>query len=189
MIIEDLIIDDAEELKSALKLMKDTVKNTGYVSVAHYYSIMDRPELAGVKDTFYGWGNLDEVEVKSVGFRCGGYILSLPEPETISVIVARLFNKVLSNGIFGYNEVTNHTDGLEEPDMISHPPHYQSKSGLEVIDVIEAFTADLMGIEATDTGNIIKYACRWKDKNGVEDLKKAVWYANHLIEHLERKGE
>lgn len=46
--------------------------------------------------------------------------------------------------------------------MVSHPDHYQSKTGLEVINVIEAFTEDLSGIEATDTGNIIKYACRWK---------------------------
>ena len=72
-----------------------------------------------------------------------------------------------------------------EPDMVSHPPHYQSASGLEVIDVIDAFTADLTGIEATDTGNILKYACRWKKKNGVEDLKKIVWYAQHLINKLE----
>ena len=48
--------------------------------------------------------------------------------------------------------------------MVSHPSHYQSETGLEVIDVIEAFTFDLKGIEATDTGNIIKYACRWKKK-------------------------
>lgn len=27
--------------------------------------------------------------------------------------------------------------------MVSHPSHYQSESGLEVIDVIEAFTAGL----------------------------------------------
>ena len=45
--------------------------------------------------------------------------------------------------------------------MVSHPEHYQSANGLEVIDVIEAFTDGLMGVEATDTGNIIKYACRW----------------------------
>lgn len=56
--------------------------------------------------------------------------------------------------------------------MVSHPSHYQSETGLEVIDVIEAFTFDLKGIEATDTGNIIKYACRWKNKNGIQDLKK-----------------
>ena len=44
--------------------------------------------------------------------------------------------------------------------MVSHPSHYQSESGLEVIDVIEAFTSDLKGIEATDTGNVLKYMCR-----------------------------
>lgn len=47
-------------------------------------------------------------------------------------------------------------------DMVNHPEHYISNSGIEVIDVIEAFTSDLKGIEATDTGNIIKYICRWK---------------------------
>ena len=72
-------------------------------------------------------------------------------------------------------------------DMVSHPPHYQSETGLEVIDVIEAFTADLKGIEATDTGNVIKYICRWNSKNGVEDLEKAQWYLNHLINHIKNK--
>lgn len=71
-------------------------------------------------------------------------------------------------------------------DMVNHPKHYKAKNGMEAIDVIEAFTEGLNGIEATDTGNIIKYALRWKEKNGVEDLKKIVWYANHLINHLEK---
>ncbi len=31
-------------------------------------------------------------------------------------------------------------------------------------------------------GNIIKYICRWRDKNGVEDLMKAEHYINLLIE-------
>lgn len=69
--------------------------------------------------------------------------------------------------------------------MVSHPEHYASETGLEVIDVIEAFTFDLSGIEATDTGNVIKYICRWKKKNGLQDLKKAMWYLQHLIEHVE----
>lgn len=70
--------------------------------------------------------------------------------------------------------------------MVSHPDHYQSETGMEVIDVIEAFTFDLKGIEATDTGNVIKYICRWKKKNGLQDLKKAMWYLNHLIEHVDK---
>ena len=71
--------------------------------------------------------------------------------------------------------------------MVSHPSHYQSKYGLEVIDVVEAFTSDLKGIEATDTGNIIKYACRWNKKNGIQDLEKILWYTTHLINHLKAK--
>lgn len=73
-------------------------------------------------------------------------------------------------------------------DMVNHPEHYQSGK-IETIDVIEEFTKDLKGIEASDTANIIKYACRWKRKNGAEDLRKLVWYANHLINHIETKGE
>ena len=70
--------------------------------------------------------------------------------------------------------------------MVSHPSHYQSKAGLEVINVIEAFTDGLNGIEATDTGNILKYVCRWKHKNGLQDLEKAQWYLTHLIDHVEK---
>lgn len=73
--------------------------------------------------------------------------------------------------------------------MVSHPSHYQSETGLEVIDVIEAFTFDLKGIEATDTGNVLKYMCRWKQKNGLQDLKKARWYLDHLIEHVQKLKE
>lgn len=73
--------------------------------------------------------------------------------------------------------------------MVSHPDHYKSDAGLEVIDVIEAFTSELKGIEAADTANIIKYICRWKKKNGIQDLKKAMWYLQHLIDKVEVLGD
>lgn len=68
--------------------------------------------------------------------------------------------------------------------MVSHPNHYQSKSGLEVIDVISAFTEDLSGMEAIATGHAIRYILRWKLKNGVQDLEKAMWYIQYLIDHV-----
>lgn len=68
--------------------------------------------------------------------------------------------------------------------MVSHPDHYISKTGLETIDVIEAFTYDLKGAEATHTGNILKYICRWKNKNGIQDLEKAKWYLDRLINYV-----
>ena len=71
--------------------------------------------------------------------------------------------------------------------MVSHPEHYQSENGFEVIDVIEAFTKDLKGIEAVDTGKIIKYACRWHKKNGIQDLEKILWCTSHLIKKLKEK--
>lgn len=74
---------------------------------------------------------------------------------------------------------------LSSKDNINHPNHYKTKSGLEAIDVIKAFTEDLKGVEAVDTANIIKYICRWKKKNGLEDLKKAQWYLNDLIKTVE----
>ena len=76
-----------------------------------------------------------------------------------------------------------------EDKMVSHPEHYMSKTGMEVIDVIEAFTDELKGVEATDTGNIIKYACRWKKKNGIQDLEQIVRYPQHLIDHLKNIEE
>ena len=72
-------------------------------------------------------------------------------------------------------------------DNVNHPQHYQSKNGLEVIDVIDAFTDGLTGMEAVCTGNALKYICRWKNKNGIEDIKKAIWYLNKLIEVKENE--
>ena len=72
-------------------------------------------------------------------------------------------------------------------DMVNHPPHYISESGLETIDVIKAFTTDLEGIEAVCTANVLKYICRWKHKNGIQDVEKAIWYAQYLVDYLKEK--
>ena len=72
-----------------------------------------------------------------------------------------------------------------ENEHVNHPDHYQTETGLEVIDIIEAVTFDLTGVEAFDIGNAIKYISRFTKKNGVEDLKKAAWYINHAIKHIE----
>jgi hypothetical protein len=86
-------------------------------------------------------------------------------------------------------ELSSITNKVEPADNVNHPQHYQSKSGLETIDVIEAFTEDLVGGEATNTGNVLKYMCRWKSKNGLEDLKKARWYLDRLIGIVEKRDE
>ena len=36
-------------------------------------------------------------------------------------------------------------------------------------------------------GNIVKYITRWRDKNGIEDLKKVIHYVELLIELENRR--
>lgn len=75
----------------------------------------------------------------------------------------------------------------KKPEMVNHPAHYQTEQGIEVIDVMEAFTADLKGAEAVNTSQAIKYILRWNKKNGVEDVEKAIWYLTRLRDHLNKK--
>lgn len=70
-------------------------------------------------------------------------------------------------------------------DNVNSPSHYQGK--VECIDCIESATAGLQGIEAFCTGNAIKYLYRWKKKNGIEDLKKAKWYIDKLLNEISEK--
>ena len=35
-------------------------------------------------------------------------------------------------------------------------------------------------------GNVVKYVCRYKDKNGIEDLKKAMHYIQIMIDYETR---
>lgn len=69
-------------------------------------------------------------------------------------------------------------------DMINRPLHY-NKGLVECIDCIAAATENLTGIEAVCTANAIKYLYRWKEKGGTQDLRKARWYINHMIEKEE----
>lgn len=73
-----------------------------------------------------------------------------------------------------------------ESSSVHHPNHY-NQNGMEVWDVIKAFTSNLSGSEAFYAGNAIKYILRWDKKNGIEDLEKAKVYIDKIIEG--RKGD
>ena len=61
-----------------------------------------------------------------------------------------------------------------------NPEHYQ-KYPLQMIENMQnSMTPD--EFKGYLKGNIMKYISRYQDKNGVEDLKKADWYLNKLIE-------
>lgn len=75
----------------------------------------------------------------------------------------------------------------EEPQtsgLIENQPHYKNQ-GIEPIDLMrnnfskEEFAGFLQG-------NVLKYMLRYKDKNGIEDLKKAKTYLTWLIKEVEQ---
>ena len=81
-------------------------------------------------------------------------------------------------------QLTDTKSVLPEPNMLSNdainPNHYKS-GNMECIDAL-AETLGSEGIKAFCKGNVIKYLWRYEKKNGVEDLRKAQWYLNKLIE-------
>ena len=69
------------------------------------------------------------------------------------------------------------TKPAAQPDLINHPPHYRAASGLEAIDVIEAFEL------GHHLGDAVAYILR-ADRKGdaIGDLEKAAWYIRREIE-------
>jgi len=70
-------------------------------------------------------------------------------------------------------------------DLVNHPPHYNSSPAkcecgrqIECIDVTRHL--------GFNDGNAVKYLWRWRQKGGVEDLKKARWYLDDLIKQMEQ---
>lgn len=76
---------------------------------------------------------------------------------------------------------------IKGKDNVVSPNHYVTDKGFEVFDVQEAFIHELKGMAASYWCNIVKYILRFQRKNGVEDLKKARYYLEKLIEEEENE--
>ena len=73
-------------------------------------------------------------------------------------------------------------EGSIDPDMVNSPDHY-THNGIEAINVIEAKLTDEQ-FQGYLQGSVMKYLLRsnYKGKRN-EDLKKAQWYLNTLVEN------
>ena len=68
-------------------------------------------------------------------------------------------------------------------DNVNHPAHYEQNCSLECIQVMEL----VFGAEAMThfcMCNAFKYMWRYKHKNGLEDLKKASWYLDYIVDSV-----
>ena len=80
----------------------------------------------------------------------------------------------------------------EMPLLVKEWDHAQTRSSFDIQHGGDHYKA--MGIQPVEymlsnpqigycEGNAIKYLSRWKDKGGIEDLRKARHYIDMLIEH------
>jgi hypothetical protein len=69
-------------------------------------------------------------------------------------------------------------------DRVNHPLHY-TQGKVECIDALQSLTTGLEGYEGYLVASSVKYLWRWKSKNGLEDLKKAKWFLERLVAHVE----
>lgn len=83
-------------------------------------------------------------------------------------------------------ELYEGNDYPSEEDNVNHPRHYGTGK-IECIEYLEDFLTheEFIGYLR---GNIGKYLHRWRYKNGLEDLEKAQWYLNKLIERVRVNG-
>ena len=81
------------------------------------------------------------------------------------------------------------TESANAPDLVNYPSHY-TQGKVECIDALESAVTGLSGKEAGLTWQVIKYMWRWKFKgNPVQDLEKAEFYLNRLMEHVKEAEE
>ena len=73
-------------------------------------------------------------------------------------------------------------DGYKQPkanDIQYGGAHYKKYGDLQPWDVITQWNLGYLD------GTALKYIARWKDKNGIEDLKKAIHFLEKTIEVYE----
>lgn len=76
---------------------------------------------------------------------------------------------------------------LEKEDVVNHPKHY-TQGAIECIEVIKYVSNKLYmnGYEGFCLGNFIKYIWRCNNKNGWEDIDKAIFYLDKFLAEQEK---
>ncbi len=90
------------------------------------------------------------------------------DPAIVEEVATEILNKlkIESQGL----------EGLAHREAVNHPIHY-NQGKIEVIDAIEDWGLDF------NAGNVVKYVARHQHKQeSLEDLKKARWYLDRIIE-------
>ena len=134
---------------------------------------------------------LKEIEEYMSGYNIGSPILPDTIPSANDKPKAESIEEWKAN-LIALAEKGANGMAKEDYNVISKPKHYMlfEDKNIEVRDVIEKLISKVrMCVNTPDTPlfdsdyvQLMQYLMRFMDKNGVEDLKKARWYLDKMIE-------
>ena len=100
----------------------------------------------------------------------------ISEPYMLIIKAAETIDKLSS---CGPDEIKNDKEDNND-DNVEHPQHYTS-GGVECIDAMQ-ITQGKEAVKSFCICNAFKYLWRHENKNGTEDIKKAIWYLKKYVE-------
>ena len=155
------------------------------ISIKHKFAVGDILVYTGdnVNDRYMSISIGDSVMLTSSDWsENGGYLVwSTDKPQfgTWSPDFLR------SNFTFSRNVYKS--EDLENVEEIEDTDRYRTTSGKQLFDTLHDDLLTPEEYKGFLRGNIYKYVKRYEDKNGVEDLRKAIVYIEKLIELEEEK--
>jgi len=149
-------------------------------------------KMTGCDDCFYFQKDEEEFPCNM----CKGYLYYLHKDVYKEETDNKAWAKVVE-GLSGLSKEDMWPKFESTYDTVNKPKHYMlfEEQGIEVRDVIEKLVDKIKGAPSpqvplwetspmfeSDYVQMMQYLMRFMDKNGVEDLKKARWYLDKLIE-------
>ena len=111
-----------------------------------------------------------------------GHLVNIINTETENNFISQILDNLPAEKLDTFCDKIPDKNGIPDKN-VSHPQHYGGADNpYEAIKVIEAHKMDFV------EGNVLKYLLRYKKKNGLEDLKKSLWYLEWLINRHEQNG-
>lgn len=89
---------------------------------------------------------------------------------------------------FNPQQLTPENKANEQEDL-QNTKRYKTNSGKQLFDVLEDDLLTYEELRGFYKANIYKYTHRYKQKNGIEDLKKVKVYVDQLIKLEEKQDE
>lgn len=177
--------NEGENNKAIMPVIDAIIREVETLGHKDEYGMLCMPVLVTTKRRSYGYEDITKIVVK-----CITALERIANNQVKNSVIYKNTMDSLKNYIAGFSIASqvllNKCEEVKEveeakEDVVNHPKHYRKGSqGLECIEsMAKAFSQDeYRGFLKL---NAYKYAYRFADKNGLEDLKKAEFYLKQLF--------